>query len=746
MSLIDKQKLEKLLIVVSVFIASLVSIETVSAANPTYSPYPIIFVHGVDSNEAKTWKDTKSNLEIYFKDQNSYKYFHDSRNDYFPYCDYGWQNNGSIPNIAMSSLMGSIEAALKSFSSEVPESERKVVIVAHSMGGLVVRSLLKQKPEYQNKIDKVIFIGSPHLGAPAASALWILKELNKDNSIVTKYSKFYSASAFSGFKFKPIAYSPYVFSRVASKLAALKTNIVLLIKTAKTFGPDPDGIALEELRLAGDVNYHTSITDFFLFQFIREDISLGHSGTETFLGQNNLNTPSNYKTIRGVNNYGGKVLAWSISQLIDNFGNNFTFPVLNGELQSLENAKNIGDGIVSQLSQEGLGSADYTVNAFHTEEPKQYQPILQAIDDKPLLDLSVIPGDGGSYLTPPIPPTFYYIKVKVKDYLLADIEIADMIVNGTKLDLTGFLDPQTNTYRPYFKYGKDFLKERPDADAPLFDAFGKRISDLTLKPGEFWVRINSPRIYDLFVKVRNPAQKETFKEIVLPRYMNTFRPANAQGSTQNGLSFSDISQAAYASLLSGKKRVLDEGVDWHYTLFLYRIGMEAHSTDSPYQGTGPDGIIRTEHNYTANIFSFYGSWVGLRFNSPPDLIKPFKLSFPTSFVGQFADSNQDINIRVYHDSSNAWPPAPDSSADTLLSTFNITPFMSQYIEVDIDPQRDIGPGGWYVLQFRPDFEEYNCIPDPAVGNFYRMAEVYPPGYSTPYPYVTVEEKEEFPSP
>ena len=30
--------------------------------------------------------------------------------------------------------------------------------------------------------------------------------------------------------------------------------------------------------------------------------------------------------------------------------------------------------------------------------------------------------------------------------------------------------------------------------------------------------------------------------------------------------------------------------------------------------------------------------------------------------------------------------------------------VSQPIEIVIDPQRDIGPGGWYVLQFKPDFD------------------------------------------
>ena len=41
----------------------------------------------------------------------------------------------------------------------------KVDIIAHSMGGLVARSYI-QGSDYQNDIDQVIFLGTPHLGAP----------------------------------------------------------------------------------------------------------------------------------------------------------------------------------------------------------------------------------------------------------------------------------------------------------------------------------------------------------------------------------------------------------------------------------------------------------------------------------------------------------------------------------------------------------------------------------------------------
>lgn len=42
-----------------------------------------------------------------------------------------------------------------------------VHIVAHSMGGLVVRSALMRHPEMWNSIGKIVFLGTPHYGAPA---------------------------------------------------------------------------------------------------------------------------------------------------------------------------------------------------------------------------------------------------------------------------------------------------------------------------------------------------------------------------------------------------------------------------------------------------------------------------------------------------------------------------------------------------------------------------------------------------
>lgn len=47
----------------------------------------------------------------------------------------------------------------------------KVNLVAHSMGGLVVRQYVESE-RYQNDISKIVFLGTPHLGAPKSYLTW----------------------------------------------------------------------------------------------------------------------------------------------------------------------------------------------------------------------------------------------------------------------------------------------------------------------------------------------------------------------------------------------------------------------------------------------------------------------------------------------------------------------------------------------------------------------------------------------
>lgn len=57
----------------------------------------------------------------------------------------------------------------------------KVDLVAHSMGGLVARSYI-QSDDYENDVDQLIFIGTPHLGSPKAYLAWEGGEIGVDFS------------------------------------------------------------------------------------------------------------------------------------------------------------------------------------------------------------------------------------------------------------------------------------------------------------------------------------------------------------------------------------------------------------------------------------------------------------------------------------------------------------------------------------------------------------------------------------
>jgi len=399
-----------------------------------------------------------------------------------------------------------------------------------------------------------------------------------------------------------------------------------------------------------------------------------------------------------------------------------------------------GDGFANLASQEAIVPAAnvHEIPASHGAElnyPATPNIILQAIDDKPIVDdISIMKGWEVSIG----PPTFNYVKVKVKDYLLADVEILEMMVNDKPVDLTSFLDTETQTYKPYFKYKKDFLKERTDTNAPLYHSSPPVIySYLTLQPGEFWVRIDEPYIYSVFVKVKNAAGKESFKEIVPVYYAHTYRYGYAAGSSPQPISFSDISATAYDSFMSNKELNFTYGP----SLFDFYLGVSAHSLGGPYEEGN-----QTQYSYWAEMEMYCSQWMGFKFHSPPDQIKPFKVRFDCYDWGH-PGSSHTFNVLVYHDTSNNWPPAPDSNADRLLSTYTVIPLSSQYIDIDVDPQQDIGSNGYYVLQFRPDFAEYNCIPQPdpvtQEGQFDRLADIslYSGGaFSSNYLYIEVESK------
>ncbi|MFG3207765.1 alpha/beta fold hydrolase [Streptomyces sp. NPDC048192] len=69
-----------------------------------------------------------------------------------------------------------------------------VHIVAHSMGGLVVRTALMRHPELWNHIAKIVFLGTPHYGAPAIGGY--LKNHLWGHDFLTLLGKYLSRDTF----------------------------------------------------------------------------------------------------------------------------------------------------------------------------------------------------------------------------------------------------------------------------------------------------------------------------------------------------------------------------------------------------------------------------------------------------------------------------------------------------------------------------------------------------------------------
>lgn len=78
---------------------------------------------------------------------------------------YDWRED--IHKIATENLKGQIDYILNQTSAG--QAVGKVDIIAHSQGGLVIKRLLKELPEYQSKVKKLVFVGVPNLGAPKAA-------------------------------------------------------------------------------------------------------------------------------------------------------------------------------------------------------------------------------------------------------------------------------------------------------------------------------------------------------------------------------------------------------------------------------------------------------------------------------------------------------------------------------------------------------------------------------------------------
>lgn len=527
-------------------------------AEERYYPYPIIFVHGINSDPS-AWDTTIAKLRKYFYNDDGTCKYSDYGGDYLIALDYESQNNGDIPTIARTVLKPKIDETI----TKLPEGHKKVIIVAHSMGGLVTRSLLKQYPEYQDKIEKVVFIGTPHLGAPAASAVWILNKVYNDALLPmsSDYSKFYGQNVGSRFTFadksaimKLTGLSAKINNGLKNQIEKYKARLKRFLNLRNIFPkpvPQLDGIAMEQLRLDQNVWFQKVLSESFFNKAKNIIISFQINRNETFLGKasENLAIPNDIRIIKGKNASWGK--SFLVNELVDISSNDFSFI----EGSSLEDAANTGDGIVTRVSQEGIGAADYTIDAFHTDELNAWQTILQAIEDKPVIEsVRAVAVDWektrhwrfklwGDISSPDFPlydyigtNNDYYLIIKVKDYLVADIEIESIALNGEFVILPDNFKGQDENYKPYNAFKKDFLLRHEDTTATYKDFDGNMSYINELQPGEFLVKIDLTDKNTVSIKVKNPAGLTTEKILKLspsPIVSFIWEPTIAWGGNWN---------------------------------------------------------------------------------------------------------------------------------------------------------------------------------------------------------------------
>ncbi len=483
-------------------------------AEQTYYPYPIVFVHGLNSSDAM-WRGMRDELRRYFWTtgiEEKFKYPGQvSENYYFVNCDYENQNNSHIPDI-ITRLSYLIDRALSYYPPEISANDRKVIIVCHSMGGLVTRSLLALHPSYQNKIFRVVFIDTPHLGSPYASILWLLNQVRDGNAQMDSPVKSITYNSYT-------AFSPLLFANkeaverasIYAKIFNNQLHINLLLTPLDFTGPKPRGDAIKDLRTPAFTRYEATYSG--LLSNFAVTLHTDYAANDTFLGNNNsLAVPTDYKVITGSNPVGHQIAIWSVDKL-SKLSSPFTFSTLAGESQSLDNAIFNGDGIVTMSSQTKVGEiarADYQVSGFHVGvADNAIKETLEAIEDKPQIErIKVIALDESQRA----PNMDYYIVVKIKEYLLADIELEYMRLNGKNIIPGNFV-----ANMPYYAYpGRGFLKSR---DGPeVIDILGNK-TKIKLEPGEFFVKATlSPGVNTLSLKIKNPAeefaQNDTFTDEV----------------------------------------------------------------------------------------------------------------------------------------------------------------------------------------------------------------------------------------
>ncbi|MFH1857137.1 MAG: hypothetical protein ABH836_07975, partial [Candidatus Omnitrophota bacterium] len=407
-------------------------------------------------------------------------------------------------------------------------------------------------------------------------------------------------------------------------------------------------------------------------------ISASYAKTDTFLNNNAFAIPNKFAIIEGTGSLGAWFMGNGSASIFTKLAG-LTFEGLpaNNDFNDLD----AGDGIVTPSSQTGIAGnenceAVYEVEATHLTECSDWQTILQAIDDKPEIE-SV-----EAHYTPPM--FGCNLSIKLKDYLLADIEIAEIMIDGEKMDLSSiprmdeFYDEESGVYKPYKKYGSDFLKERGG-----------------IMQGEFG--ISFPMGNRIDIKIRNAGGKTAECTLFIPsEYAVKSGDGSAESHFGDEQSWSDVKEQAYS--------ILWKNLDWTYNNgFREKIICGSIESWSFHQ----DHVIGD--NWFTMCKAVIAETLDCKINFKLDIdnrqVKSIK------FVG-IGRKNMRKRKRTREVQTKEDFTILACKGNNLLSRIETDSFDNgDKIEIDINPQ-DINLNGNNILEFRPNFSAYNAIINP----------------------------------
>ena len=347
-----------------------------------YVPYPIIFVSGLGTSNiindshspANTWNYLISSYEDYFVNSDETSKYLDSspgvlKNGEEPHLEYFiYDSNSGIEGNA-GLLARYIEKVLSRYYPDTyrfsePCAETKVIIVAHSMGGIITRYMLTdytQAEDMRGKVDSVFLLGVPHLGSPLATIAYLA--LDESNKLDVKLNKIKQAKLT-----QMNLLQKYLLADLLLKIRRKRDgNNFLKNKTLNFLNIDIDGAGLEDLLIprSDACSYSHTFRGRFLGRSVGTPVSSTYDYSKQFLFNlsSNLNVPV-YSII-------GNDTIMRIRYYFFLVEGGATFPEFNSnDYTCIQHGYyDDGDGVVSLSSQSETNGEKFNITSIHISHP-----------------------------------------------------------------------------------------------------------------------------------------------------------------------------------------------------------------------------------------------------------------------------------------------------------------------------------------------------------------------------------------